>query len=146
MVLILIYWQIKEDKVEEFEDYWKTMMNVEGKRGFYREILTKPVTIPDPKFNTFSMTDRNYRTYINIGFWSSIEDFERAVRETMPKTSHTTDPSSGRTKQSIELESFEFKLRERIVLTPISQRGGSLPDVSDLEHVGMELHVRKMAG
>ncbi len=146
MEIILVYWQVKEDKAEEFENHWKMMMNVEGKKGFYREILTKPVTKPDPKFNTFSITDRNYRTYINIGFWSSIEDFERAVQQTMPKASPTTDPQSGRTKQSIELEPFEFKLRERVVLTPIAERGGHLPDVSDLEHAGMELHVREMAG
>jgi hypothetical protein len=76
-----------------------------------------------------------------MGFWSSVEDFERAVQETMPKASQATDPTSGRTRQTIELEPFEFKVRERIVLTPVSERGGSLPDVS-----GMELLVRKMAG
>lgn len=136
MVMILVYWQIKEDRVEEFENYWKAMMNVEGKKGFYREILTKPVTQSDPKFNTLGMTDRNYLTYVNLGFWNSVEDFERAVRETMPKTSQITDPASGRTKQSIELEPFEFKLRERIVLPPVAERGGALPEVSDLVLVG----------
>lgn len=146
MVIILVYWQIKEDRVEEFEKYWKTLMNVEHKKGFYREILTKPVAMSDPKFNTFSITDRNYRTYVNIGFWSNIEDFERAVRETMPKASQVTDPGSGRTKQTIELEPFEFKVRERIVLTPISERGGPLPDVSDLEGGALESLVPEMAG
>jgi heme-degrading monooxygenase HmoA len=146
MVIILVYWQIKEDRVEEFENYWKTLGNVEDKKGFYREILTKPVAQSDPKFNTLGMTDRNYIAYVNLGFWNSVEDFERAVQESMPKTSQTTDLASGRTKQSIELEPFEFKLRERIVLTPIFERGGSLPDVFDLEDTGMELHVRGMAG
>ena len=61
-------------------------------------------------------------------------------------SSQVTDPASGRTKQIIELEPFEFKVRERIVLTPISDRGGSLPDVSDLEDAGMELNVHEMAG
>lgn len=133
MVIILVYWQIKEDSVEKFEKYWKTLGNVEGKKGFYREILTKPVAQSDSKFNTLGLTDRNYLTYVNLGFWNSVEDFERAVRETMPKTSHTTDPANGRTKQSIELEDFEFKLRERIVLTPIAERGGALPDISNPE-------------
>ena len=131
MEIILVHWLVKEDKAKEFEKHWKMMMNVEGKEGFYREILTEAVTKPDPKFNTFSITDRNYRTYINIGFWRSIEDFERAVQQTMPKASQATDPESRRTKQSIELEAFEFKLRERIVLTPISERGGALPEVTD---------------
>jgi hypothetical protein len=56
-----------------------------------------------------------------------------------------TDPTSGRTKQTIELEPFEFKVRERIVLTPISERGGALPDVSDLEPAVAELHLREMS-
>jgi len=146
MEIILVHWLVKEDKAEEFEKHWKMMMNVEGKEGFYREILTKPVTKPDPKFNTFSITDPNYRTYINIGFWSSIEDFERAVQQTMPKASQATDPASGRTKQSIELEAFEFKLRERIVLTPISERGGALPDVEDSVNLGGRLSDIELKG
>ncbi|HEY3975142.1 MAG TPA: hypothetical protein VGM18_19200 [Candidatus Sulfotelmatobacter sp.] len=146
MMIILVYWQIKEDRVEEFEKYWKTLMNVELKKGFYREILTKPVAMSDPKFNTFSITDRNYRTYVNIGFWSTVEDFERAVQETLPKASQTTDPASGRTRQAIELEPFEFKLRERIVLTPIWERGGSLPNVSGLEDGAVESLLPEMAG
>jgi len=146
MEIILVHWPIKEGKAEEFEKHWKMMMNVEGKEGFYREILTKPVPKPDPKFNTFSITDRNYHTYINIGFWRSIEDFERGVRETMPKTSQANDPEKRKIKQSIELEDFEFKLRERIVLAPIAERGGRLPDVSDLQNPALESLVREMAG
>ena len=64
----------------------------------------------------------------------------------MPKTSHATDPQKRKIKQSIELEDFEFKLRERIVLTPIAERGGRLPDVSDLENPALESLVREMAG
>lgn len=146
MEIILIYWQIKKGQELAFERHWQMMMNVEGKKGFHREMLTRPVAKSDPKFNTWSITDPNYSTYINIGFWNSIEDFERAVQETMPKASQAIDPASGRTKHTIELEPFEFKVRERIVLTPIFQRGGPLPDVSVLEETGMESLVREMAG
>ena len=104
-------------------------MSVEDAHGFYREILTRPITKPDPKFNTFSITDRNYSTYINIGLWESIEHFERAIQKVFPKASEKTD-ASGKTKQTIELEAFEFKIRERIVLEPIADRGGQLPDAS----------------
>jgi hypothetical protein len=54
--------------------------------------------------------------------------------------------ASGRTKQSIELEPFEYKIRERIVLIPIAERGGALPNVTELKQAGKELLVRKMAG
>jgi heme-degrading monooxygenase HmoA len=143
MVAILVDWKIREDRAEEFENFWKTLGNVEGKKGFYREILTKPEPQSDSKFNTLGLTDRNYLTYVNIAFWDSVEDFERAVRESMPKTSQATDLASGRTKQSIELEPFEYKIRERIVLIPIAERGGALPDVSDLEPAVAELHLRE---
>jgi heme-degrading monooxygenase HmoA len=102
MVIILIYWQIKKGQELVFERYWKTLMNVERKKRFYREILTKPLTMSDQKFNTWSITDPNYSTYINMGFWSSVEDFERAVQESMPKASQATDPTSGRTKHIID--------------------------------------------
>ena len=108
-------------------------MSVEDAQGFYREILTKPVTKPDPKFNTFSITDPNYSTYINIGFWKSIEYFEKAIQKVFPKASETKD-ASGKTKQTIELEAFEFKIRERIVLKRIADRGGPLPDDASLFH------------
>lgn len=144
MVIILIHWQIKKGQELAFEEYWKTLMNVEHKKGFYRETLTTPLTMSDAKFNTWSIPNPNYSTYINIGCWSSVEDFERAVQETMPKASQATDPTSGRTKHIVELEPFEFKVRERIVLTPIAERGGALPDVSDLESP-LELLARKMA-
>jgi hypothetical protein len=64
----------------------------------------------------------------------------------MPKTSQVTDPASGRTKQSIELEPFEYKIRERIVLIPIAERGGALPNFTELKQAGRVLLVRKMAG
>ena len=79
MVVILVDWKIKEDRAEEFENFSKTLGNVEGKKGFYCEILTKPVAQSDSKFNTLGMTDRNYCAYMNLGFWNSVEDFERAV-------------------------------------------------------------------
>jgi len=144
MVIILINWQIKKGQELALEEYWKTLMNVEGKKGFYREMLMQPLTMSDAKFNTWSITDPNYSTYINIGCWESIEDFERAVQETMPKASQATDPTSGRTKHTIELEPFEFKVRERVVLRTIFERGGALPDVSDPQHPPLELVARKM--
>ena len=63
----------------------------------------------------------------------------------MPKTSQASDPASRRTKQSIELEPFEYKIRERIVLTPIAERGGALPDISNLEPAVPELQMREMS-
>jgi hypothetical protein len=96
MEIILVHWLVKLGKEKDFEDHWRASMSVEDAQGFYREILTKPVTKPDPKFNTFSITDPNYSTYINIGFWKSIEYFEKAIKKVFPKASEETD-ASGKT-------------------------------------------------
>lgn len=125
MEIILIHWLIKPEKREEFENHWRNVMTVGKPDGFYREILTRPISKPDPKFNTFSVTDKHYETYINIGIWESVDHFDAAIRKYIPNAS--VDTSSGKTKQVIELEDFEFKLRERIVLKKIDDRGGELP-------------------
>ena len=128
MEIILVHWLIRNDKREEFVNHWKYKMKVGKPKGFYREILTRPVSKPDPKYNTFSVTDKHYETFINIGIWDSVEDFEEAIKSFFPPASEQTE--QGRTKQIIELEDFEYKLRERIVLKHIDDRGIALPDPS----------------
>jgi hypothetical protein len=49
------------------------------KFNLYREVLTQPVEAEDSKFNTFSITDKAYTTYINIGIWKDLESFDAAV-------------------------------------------------------------------
>ena len=61
-----------------FKALW-AKMSIDPNTGLYREVLTKPVEAEDSKFNTFSITDNAYITYINIGFWKDIESFEAAV-------------------------------------------------------------------
>lgn len=131
MEIILVHWLIKPDKREEFEKHWRENMKIGKPDGFYREILTRPISKPDPKFNTFSVTDQNYETYINIGIWESVEHFDAAIKKYMP--SAREEIGSGRKKQIIELEDFEFKMRERIVLKKLDDRGGDLPQ-STLEN------------
>jgi hypothetical protein len=125
MEIILVHWLIKEGKEKDFENHWRNGMKPGNAPGFYREILTQPVSKPDPKFNTFSITDRSYVTYINIGIWESVAHFEAAIAQWFPKATEQT--TGGRRKQTIELEEFEFKVRERIVLQRIADRGGDLP-------------------
>ena len=125
MEIILVHWLIRKDKTEEFVSHWKDSMKVGAAKGFYREILTRPVSKPDPKFNTFSITDENYETYINIGFWESVEAFEDAIKQWFPTA--TEKRKKGRIKRTVELEDFEYKVRERIVLKHLHDRGGNLP-------------------
>jgi hypothetical protein len=124
MEIILVHWLIKPEKTEEFVEHWKSNMKIGKVDGFYREILTRPIPKPDEKFNTFSITDRNYETFINIAIWETVEHFDDAIKKFYPNTVVENENSGNRRKQIIELEDFEYKMRERIVLKPIGDRAG----------------------
>jgi hypothetical protein len=80
MVVIMVHWLIKKgiENEEAFENMWRKM-TIEPNTGLYREVLTQPVEAENPKFNTFSITDKAHTTYINIGIWKDIESFDVAV-------------------------------------------------------------------
>jgi hypothetical protein len=126
MVVILVHWLIRPGSEEEFKSRWNQMTIGLGS-GLYREILTELDPEPvNPKFHTFSLGDPFYSTFINIGIWKSVEHFDRAVGKYIPEAQIIE--KDGKQKYSIELEGFEFKLRERVVLKVISDRGGQLPN------------------
>src|SRR5204862_5551690 len=68
VIVIMVHWLIKKGIENEhaFEETWKKM-TIQPNTGLYREVLTRSVEAEDPKFNTFSITDNAYTTYINIG-------------------------------------------------------------------------------
>jgi len=125
MVVILVHWLIRKGKEKEFKARW-ARMSISRTSGLYREILTElDPEPPNPKFHTFSLGDPFYSTFINIGMWKSVRQFDRAVGEYIPEAQ--VFKKDGKQKYSVELEAFEFKLRERVVLRVVSDRGGQLP-------------------
>jgi hypothetical protein len=137
MVVIMVHWLIKKgiEHTEAFEAMWKTM-SIEPNTGLYREVLTTPVQAEDAKFNTFSITDNAYVTYINIGIWKDIESFDAAVGKYIQppeRRKPIRGTSKGKEMLAIYQHDFEFKIRERIILKKILDRKGALefPD-SDL--------------
>jgi len=132
MVVVLVHWLIKLGSEQDFEKHWKSM-TIEKDSGLYREILTTPERNTfDPKFQSFTLESPNYRTYINVGIWSSLEAFDRAINKYFPKATSEIN-ERGKTVQTIELENFEFKLRERIVLRRVHDRGVALPEANSIE-------------
>lgn len=132
MTIILVHWLIKPGYENKFMQRWRKM-TVDTGAGLYREVLTRPLLRDDPKFNTYSITDRAYSTFINIGFWKSLKHFDKAVGKYIPTANPQIDSKDGRTKRAVLLEDFEFKIRERIVLKKIWDRDGgesfSKPDL-----------------
>jgi hypothetical protein len=128
MVIIMVHWLIKNGYSHEqkFEQIWKKM-TVEPNTGLYREILTTVELDSDPKFNTFSLTDQAYKTYINIGIWDSLDSFDAAVGKYIQAPEKRAPLAKPETEmQAIYLQDFEFKMRERVILRKILDRKGAL--------------------
>lgn len=130
MVVIMVHWLIKKgiENEEAFENMWKKM-TIEPNTGLYREVLTCPAEAADPKFNTFSITDNAYKTYINIGIWRDVESFDAAVGKFI-QAPERRKPLTGSYKDremlAVYQHDFEFKIRERIILKKILDRKGAL--------------------
>ena len=126
LVVILVHWLIREGSEQAFKDFWRNIMKIPKGKGLYREMLTEPAPSLNPKYATFSITDKSYSTFINIGLWRSLADFDEAVASYIPPATDAVVTESGRTQRTITLEEFEFKFRERIVLNIIHDRDGGL--------------------
>lgn len=130
MVVIMVHWLIKKgfENEKAFEAAWKKM-TIEPNTGLYREMLTRPVATEDPKFNTFSLTNTAYTTYINVGIWKDIESFDAAVSRYI-QPSEMRNPLDGPKKDqellAVYQNEWEFKIRERIVLEKLYDRKGAL--------------------
>lgn len=132
MIVMLVHWLIKKGREKDFEARWH-QMTVARDSGLYREFLTTIAEeVDNPRFHTFSVGDPHYTTYINVGLWPSVEHFDAAIGKYIPEAVEAKK-DDGRTTYTIELEGFEFKLRERVVLKVVSDRGGTLPEAAHSE-------------
>lgn len=129
MVVILIRWYIKDGFEGKFIEMWTNTMKVPKEKGLYREILTTADTEEeDLKYHTFSLESPYFKTYINIGIWRSMADFKELI-----ESKYIPKEEPGEEKRMVELKDFEFKMRERIILNVITDRGGMLPEAAMLE-------------
>ena len=130
MVVIMVHWLIKRgvENEQAFRAMWQQMA-VDPNTGLYREFLTKAEEAEDPKFNTFSLTDPAYLTYINIGFWKDVASFDAAVGKYIAQP-ELRKPLEGSLKDTEMLavyrHKFEFKIRERIILSKVLDRSGGI--------------------
>ena len=118
LVVVLVHWAIKKGSEANFQAKWKTM-TVDPDSGLFREIFTCPnSTTSDPKYHTFGLENPNYITFVNIGIWRSLEDFDKAIGKYIPEALPKGD------MQVVEMYNFEFKIRERLVIDVLTMRGG----------------------
>ena len=128
MVIIMVHWLVKKgfSHEEKFIETWKKM-TIQPNTGLYREILTTVELDSDPKFNTFSLTDNAYTTFINIGIWKDLPSFDEAVGKYIMAPEVRAPLAKPDTEMNaVYLQDFEFKLRERVILSKVLDRKGAL--------------------
>lgn len=129
MKVILIRWYINKGMESDFISYWKYNMAISKGKGLHRETLCEVDSeTADPKFHTFDIEHPLYTTFVNVGMWDSVDSFDKAVTKSFIKPAiHQGDD------RFLHLTKFEFKIRERIVLTAKWSRGVDIPPADSEE-------------
>lgn len=128
MIVVLVHWHIKNESVPEFLFTWKEKMKPIDDTGLYYEILTEVNTkeASDPRYHSLDLENPHYVTFVNIGIWRDLNDFERAIGGFLPPTQEIIDKKSNELKVQILMSKYEYKLRDRIVLDIKELRKGAL--------------------
>lgn len=126
MVVVIVRWYIKKGQEENFKHIWITKMEPVFKDGLFREFFSKPVDIVNEKYHTLDVESNHYTTFINIGIWRDIEAFDQAIGSFIPDRNkpNLEEFPEKHNKELIEVFDFEFKLRERVVMTIEEDRVG----------------------
>lgn len=122
MVLVLVRWYIKNGREKDFKDLWINTMDPKDKSGLFREFFSSPIEDKNEKYHTLDFESNYYTTYINVGVWKDLENFDIAIGSFIPDRRKSIKNNG---KEIIEVFDFEFKLRERIVMKVEEDRNGN---------------------
>lgn len=124
MIIVLINWRISPNRALDFVEFWKTTLKLENAQGLIGEYLSK---VEGPNFyekinwqlepskngdDQANWKSDNYASFVNVGIWDSLQDFDNAVGPLM-----ASDPK--------EMNKYEAAPRRRAVLSPEAWRIGS---------------------
>lgn len=124
MVIVLVKWYIISGQEDKFKQTWIDKMEPEIKKGLFCEFFSKPIDSIKEKYHTLDVENKHYTTFINVGVWKDVESFDEAIGNfILGRKPHDNDLQ----KQLMEIYDFEYKLRERIVLTVEESRTGGWP-------------------
>jgi arylamine N-acetyltransferase len=134
MIIVLIHWRIKPDKVHEFKSWWTSKdADIENRAGLAGEFLSAPVPLEEllkstpadhKPFRVCDLApgscDEPYVAFVNVGLWQSWDEFYRQVGKNFNDESPKKD--------------FEQYRRTRTILQPCNWRIGewNLPTSDDL--------------
>ena len=120
MIVVLIDWYIKLDKVDEFKKRWETEFTIEDQSGLIGEFLSEPADIKNKEWITWDMQADfpadlllHCKRFVNIALWEDEASFYNAMNDKFGKKNDS--PAD-----------FEYVRRRRAVLNPLTHRiGGS---------------------
>ena len=117
MVIVLVHWKIKPNRVADFLEYWRKVATVQDRAGLIGEFLSEACHASEFPWITWDLTghDDVHRSFINVGMWAKAEDFHDQIAK------YFRDGASP--------QDFEHQPRVRTVLRPRCWRMGdsSLP-------------------
>ncbi len=112
MVIALIHWKIKPDRVDEFLKYWRKVAVVQDRKGLIGEFLSEACHTTEFPWITWDITGHEgvYRSFVNVGIWSGAGDFHDQIGKYF-------------TGEAAPKE-FEYEPRVRTILRPACWRMG----------------------
>lgn len=126
MVVILVHWLIKDGMEDVFQSRWKQMSVGAActARLLLRLTLGQPTPISTRSVLVIRSTPRLSILACGKALKLSTARFGKCIPEA------EIVERQGRQKLTIELEEFEFKLRGRVILEVVSDRGSQLPEAA----------------
>ncbi len=118
MVIVVIKWSIKPDRVEAFHRFWSQEARVQDRLGLVGEFLSEVGSKDDYPYITWILDDQGAeasQVYVNVGIWTD----SNAFREQIARYFNDDGPT----------KEFEAVRRIRTVLIPKWRRigGATLP-------------------
>ena len=131
MMIVLIHWRIKPDKVDDFLHFWKAVAKVGDRKGLITEMLSEVRTPKDFWYATWSLDPESlgdFKSYVNVGFWNDDDEFQKQIADKFNDDS--------------PLKDFEMYRRRRAILTPATWRRG-LAEFPKLDPAGVRPFVSR---
>jgi hypothetical protein len=119
VIVILVHWQIKPEREQDFLTYWRTSGTVRDRSGLVGEFLSRAVPQDEIRtpWITWSLPPDEAAAdavhYVNVGVWAGEGPF-------LEQISH--DFGDDR-----PIQDFEMRRRRRLMLTPEAWRIGAVP-------------------
>lgn len=112
MVIALIQWKIKPDRVDDFLNHWRKEAIVQDRRGLIGEFLSEACHMSEFPWITWNLggCDGVFRSFVNVGMWSGVQEFQDQVGNYFV--------ARDRPKE------FEYEGRTRTILRPACWRVG----------------------